>query len=38
MGDYYHVHTGQGEWKRAPLSLLKRKNKLIRGNGIVLIR
>jgi len=35
MGEYYHMHDGQDEWKRVPLLLLKRKNKLIRRAGIV---
>ena len=35
MGDYYHMHDGQDEWKRVPLRLLKRKDKLVRGEGII---
>ena len=34
-GDYYHLHDGQDDWKRVPLRLLKRRNKLILGEGII---
>ncbi|WP_316833045.1 hypothetical protein [Pedobacter aquatilis] len=35
MGDYYHMHDGQEKWRRDPLRLVKRKGKLIRGEGLV---
>ncbi|RZL37866.1 MAG: hypothetical protein EOO96_04140 [Pedobacter sp.] len=35
IGDYYHLHDGQDDWKRVPLRLLRRQNKLILGEGII---
>lgn len=33
-GDFHFISNG-GSWKRVPLALLKKENKLILGNGVV---
>jgi len=33
-GDFHFISNG-GSWKRLPLALLKKENKLILGNGVV---
>jgi hypothetical protein len=33
-GDFHFISNG-GSWKRIPLALLKKENKLILGNGVV---
>ncbi|WP_406843576.1 hypothetical protein [Flavobacterium soyae] len=33
-GDFHFISNG-GSWKRIPLALLKKENKLILGNGVI---
>lgn len=33
-GDFHYISNG-GSWKRIPLALLKKDNKLILGNGVI---
>ncbi|WP_276380022.1 hypothetical protein [Flavobacterium sp. H4147] len=33
-GDFHYISNG-GSWKRIPLALLKKDNKLIQGSGII---
>jgi len=33
-GDFHFISNG-GSWKRIPLALLKKENKLVLGNGVV---
>lgn len=33
-GDFHYISNG-GNWKRIPLALLKKENKLFLGNGII---
>ncbi|MBE8724692.1 hypothetical protein [Flavobacterium hungaricum] len=33
-GDYHYISNG-GQWKRVPLALLKKENKLIQGTGVI---
>ncbi|OIV40971.1 hypothetical protein [Flavobacterium johnsoniae] len=33
-GDFHYISNG-GSWKRIPLALLKKENKMILGNGVV---
>ena len=33
-GDFHYISNG-GSWKRVPLALLKKENKLLLGNGVI---
>ncbi|MFD1605111.1 hypothetical protein ACFSJW_00810 [Flavobacterium artemisiae] len=33
-GDFHYISNG-GTWKRVPLALLKKQNKLIQGKGVI---
>ncbi|MDW8848752.1 hypothetical protein SD960_01510 [Flavobacterium sp. MMLR14_040] len=33
-GDFHYISNG-GSWKRVPLALLKKENKLVLGNGVI---
>jgi len=33
-GDFHYISNG-GSWKRVPLALLKKENKLFLGNGVI---